>query len=90
MEQKWKLVGHSYQIADTDDYDGHYEITNGKITIITKDDDELALQPIVDALNNSGCKFYIDTPEELENHILRHENKMLKDQLKRINELSNF
>ena len=28
---EWKLIGHSYQIADTGDYDGHYEITDGKI-----------------------------------------------------------
>jgi hypothetical protein len=53
--KKWKLIGHSYQIADTGDYDGHWEITDGKISILTKDDDdEETLQPIVDALNDSG------------------------------------
>ncbi len=31
----WELKGHSHQIADTGDYDGHYEITNGKISLLT-------------------------------------------------------
>lgn len=61
--EKWELIGHSYQIADTGDYDGCYEIKKGKISLFTKDDDEELLQPIVDVLNNSGCKFYQDDGE---------------------------
>jgi hypothetical protein len=38
----WELKGHSHQIADTGDYDGYYEITNGKISLLTKDDDDEA------------------------------------------------
>jgi hypothetical protein len=74
----FKLVGHSSQIADTGDYDGYYEITNGKISLLTKDDDDEVLQPIVDALNNSGCKFYQDDWFEFENLMLKDEIKKLK------------
>lgn len=74
LPKEWKLVPHSYQIADTGDYDGCYEITDGRVSILTKDDDDEALQPIVDALNDSGCKFYKDDFYEFE-------NKILKDQL---------
>jgi hypothetical protein len=85
VDGDWKLVGESYQIADTGDYDGHYEITNGKITICTNHDDEEALQPIVDALNRAGCSFYTKHPSEVEAYILRYEVDSLKterDQLR--------
>jgi hypothetical protein len=75
---KWELKGHSHQIADTGDYDGYYEITNGKISLLTKDDDDEALQPVVDALNNSGCKFYQDDWIEFENKMLKEEISRLK------------
>lgn len=74
----WKLIGHSYQIADTGDYDGHYEITNGKISLFTGDDDEESLQPIVDSLNNSGCNFYQDDWFEYENNMLKEEISRLR------------
>jgi hypothetical protein len=74
----WELKGRSYQIADTGDYDGYYEITNGKISLLTKDDDDEALQPIVDALNDSGCKFYQDDWFEFENKMLKEEITRLK------------
>jgi hypothetical protein len=72
----WKLVSHSHQIADTGDYDGCYEITNGKISIFTQDDGE-SLEAIVTALNDSGCEFYLDDCAEYEAHLLREENKEL-------------
>lgn len=75
---EWRLEGHSYQIADTGDYDGHYEITNGKISLLTKDDDEEALKPIINALNNSDCKFYQDDFLEFENSMLKNEIHDLK------------
>ena len=74
----WKLKGHSHQIADTGDYDGYYEITNGKISLLTKDDDDEALQPIIDALNDSCCKFYQDDWFEFENKMLKEEISRLK------------
>jgi len=74
----WKLVGHSHQIADTGDYDGYYEITNGSVSIYTLDDDDDALELVVKALNESGCKFYLDDSTEFDLHILREENKRLQ------------
>ena len=76
--EEWELVGHSHQIADTGDYDGCYEITNGKVSIFTQDDDDEALLPIVKALNNSGCKFYLDDAAEFELYLLKKENTELK------------
>ena len=38
INKKWEFKAHSYQIADTGDYDGHYELTNGEISLITKDE----------------------------------------------------
>lgn len=80
-DPEWKLIGHSYQIADTGDYDGYYELTNGKVSILTQYDDEEALRPIIDALNNSGCKFYVDDSEvaclKAEVNYYSHQNKML-------------
>jgi len=86
--KEWKLIGHSHQIADTGDYDGCYEITNGKVSIFTQDDDDEALQPVVNALNDSGCKFYLDDMHEVENYLLREQIKELKAwQAKQSNQL---
>lgn len=74
----WKLIGHSHQIADTGDYDGRYEITNGKISIFTQDDDDEALDTVVSALNDSGCRFYLDDWAEFENRLLKDEISQLK------------
>lgn len=71
----WKLKPHPHQIADTG---GYYEITDDKISLLTKDDDDEALQTIVDALNDSGCKFYQDDWFEFENKILKEEIIRLK------------
>lgn len=57
--KEWILVPHTYQIADTGDYDGHWQLTNGDISLITKDDhlgDEEGLQ-LVKALNDTDCKW---------------------------------
>lgn len=74
----WKLESSSYQIADTGDYDGHYEITNGKISLLTKDDDDEALQTIVDAFNDAGCDFYQDDCFEFENRQLKEDLENFK------------
>jgi len=78
---EWKLIGHSHQIADTGDYDGYYEITNGDISIMTKDDDEEELQAVVDALNKTGCSFYQDDWLKFENEMLKEEIEELKKEI---------
>lgn len=79
--KEWQLIGHSSQIADTGDYDGCYEITNGKVSIYSNDDDDEALQPVVDALNKSGCNFYLDDSYEFENYLLKQEISELRNRL---------
>lgn len=74
----WKLIGHSYQIFDTGDYDGYYEITDGKISLLTKDEDDEVLKSVVDVLNDLGCKFYQDDWFEFENKMLKEEINRLK------------
>ena len=76
-EEKWKLISHSHQIADTGDYDGCYEITDGKVSLYTNDDDDEAIQPIINALNDSGCKFYLDDATEFELHLEKQRVKEL-------------
>jgi hypothetical protein len=73
----WKLIAHSHQIADTGDYDGCYEVTNGNVSLFTKDDDDEAIEPVVKALNESGINFYIDDSDKWELQAIRDENKRL-------------
>lgn len=82
-KKRWKLRSTSYQIADTGDYDGHYEITNEKVSIFSKDDDDEALQKVVDAFNNSGCDFYLDDSDKVQIHLLEYQ---VEDLNKSINE----
>jgi hypothetical protein len=66
-KSKWEFKAHSHQIADTGDYDGYYEITNGDITLITKDDyeeTERQLKTAVAALNRWGINFYDQKVED--------------------------
>lgn len=74
----WKIVAHSHQIADTGDYGGCYELTNGKISIYTQDDGD-ELQSIIDVLNESEYDFYLDDSAEFELHILKEENRLLHE-----------
>lgn len=77
-ERKYELIGHSHQIADTGDYDGYYEITNGEVSILTQDDDDEALEEVVKALNNSGCKFYLDDSDRWEANHYKQEFERLE------------
>lgn len=72
---KWELVAHNHQIADTGDYDGCYEITDGKVSIFTKDDDD-GLDDIVKALNDSGAKFYDNHDQEYLEFLKKENNKL--------------
>jgi len=64
---KWEVKSHSYQIGDTGDYDGYWEITNGKDSLITKEDYEdieKDLRAVVDLLNNTYANFTVDRGNE--------------------------
>lgn len=81
---KWEYKSHSHQIGDTGDYDGYWEITNGKDSLITKedyDDIEKDLQAIVDLLNNTYANFTFDRGVEA---ALEAENKWLKQELEEL------
>lgn len=84
---KWEYKNHSYQIGDTGDYDGYWEVTNGKDSLITKEDyDEIEkdLQAVVDLLNNTYANFAfnrdVEAALEAENKWLRCELEELKKQ----------
>lgn len=56
--RKWTLEGHTSQIGNTGDYDGHYELTDGVTSLITKDDvcGEDAAR-LTAALNDTGVNW---------------------------------
>ena len=86
MENKWEYKENFHKIPMSEDYDGHYEVTNGKISLCTIDDPEdltdslNTLQRVANALNDSGCKFYCNTTTE---HALHIENMALKAKIER-------
>lgn len=77
---EWKLVGCGGPIADTGDYDGHWEISNGKVLLLSDDDDDEPLQAVVDALNKGGVTIRLDDSNEF---VLWHEKEELIEQLER-------
>jgi hypothetical protein len=88
---EWKLIPHSYQIADTGDYDGHWELTNGAITLTTTDDhlgDEEG-DVLVKALNDVDCK-WINVNEdaaEFEKRLLQQQVDVWKEVAGRLYEV---
>lgn len=86
LNGEFSLIPHSYQIADTGDYDGYYEISNGDFSIFTNDGEEEAVLEVVNALNNSGCKFYLDDKDAVEVMILKQDKENLKNMLKELKE----
>lgn len=85
----WRYEEHFRQLPMSSDYDGHYEVTNGDISLCTIDDPEdisdtqHTLDRVVAALNDSGCKFYVNTAAELNLH---NENMLLRMALEEIAE----
>lgn len=78
--KEWQYKENFHQICMSSDYDGHYEITNGDISLCTTDDpddnnNENSLERVAKALNESGCKFYVNTTTE---HALHIENMELR------------
>lgn len=93
---KFEVKSHSCQIADTGDYDGYWEITNGIDRIITKEDGdeiEVYLNSIADKLNElqDGIGFGIETGAEIkiQEQYFKLEGEMLelKDENKHLKEL---
>lgn len=78
---KWELKGLTQQIADTGDYSTTYEITNGKISIFADDSDDESLESIVDVLNKSNSKFWLDDSKEIELYFEKEKNKDLREEL---------
>lgn len=83
----WRYEECFSRIPMSEDYDGHYEVTNGDISLCTNDDPEditeteNSLQLVAKALNESGCKFYVNTASE---HKLHIENMLLRGVLEDI------
>lgn len=74
----WKWIGHSHQIADTGDYDGCYEITNGNLSFFTKDEDiDEQLTSLCDSLNSLDINFFIDDSDKFVLKAVDDENKRL-------------
>jgi len=73
-QNKWEYR-ENFHSTGCGDYDGQYEITDGKIFICTADDpediteNENALQQIARLLNESGCKFYSNNALEIKQYI---------------------
>lgn len=84
----WEYKENFHKIPMSDDYDGHYEVTNGDISLCTGDDPEditeteNTLQRVAKALNESGCKFYCNTTTEHKLHIENLELRYKADELK--------
>lgn len=78
--KSWEYKEYFHQTGG-DDWDGHYEVTNGDISLCTTDDpdditaNENTLHVVATALNLSGCKFYVNTATE---HALHIENMELR------------
>jgi hypothetical protein len=89
MESKeWEYKEHFHAIGMTGDYSGHYEVSNGHISLCTNDDPEditeteNTLQKVARVLNESGCKFYCDTTTEHKLHVENMELRYKADELK--------
>lgn len=81
---KWEVKVHNYPIADTGDYDGYFEITNGSISIATRDDiNEDLLWIICNRLNDADCDFIMEDFVQYENYLLKED---IKDYRKHLQE----
>lgn len=87
MSNKWEYKECFSKGYMEDDWSGHYEVTNGDIALCTIDDplditeSENYLQRAAKALNDSDCKFYVNTAAE---HALHNENMLLRNALEEI------
>lgn len=84
MESKWEYKECFHQIADTGDYDGHYEISNGKDSISSKDDSHEATSILttIAVLLNTFDDLKLSTEAETQSNDLYWEAKGKYDDLK--------
>lgn len=75
----WKLIHHTEFGGESNSIESHYQLTDGKISIISYDDDRQALKSVVEALNASDCNFVQDSSLEMENKMLRDDVEYLKE-----------
>lgn len=79
-KQPWKVTVHSHQIADTGDYDGYYEISNGKTSLYTNDEDlgdeseEHGFEELVEALNKTQATFWTNGDDEANGYRMEAEH----------------
>ncbi len=86
--KEFKIVEHSHQIADTGDYDGCLELTNGKVSIFTKDDlEEEQCDKIIMTLNEAACDWYMDDSAEFGLHLEKERTKNLVNRIESALEL---
>lgn len=86
-KNEWELKGKSYQIADTGCTDGHYELSNGSITLITKDDiDENDQIDLCEILNEMDCNWYCEETDksQYELYLEKDKNEKIKKFMKDI------
>ncbi len=80
MPDKWRIEGHSHAIADTGDYDGHWQLTNGKISLTTKEDaDDDEFEKLVAVLNETDFEWQCENCDDKDFHI--HMGKGFYDRL---------
>lgn len=70
---EWKLEAKSYQIADTGDYDGHYELHIGNYVLHSRDEVEdeewEEMEKIMQRLSEIGMHWW-DPYEGVDKHII--------------------
>lgn len=80
-DNKWRIEIHSHQIADTGDYDGFLELTNGHTSLHIHDDYYIEeFEGLLEQLNNLELK--VSNPLEGQLHYEMEHNKLLVQELR--------
>ena len=91
-QTKWEIKEHSMQIADTGDYgDGHVELTNGTISLVTRDGidvDNPISQVLVHMLNSIDAKWenWIEDDLRYQLHVMSENCEKWKNMAGRLHE----
>lgn len=82
MNDKWLANSHFHGLGESGDSDGWYELTNGDISIGSKDEAFEFFEKAARILNNAGIKLFESNVDglQLENHLVHNEyNAMAKE-----------